>query len=350
MLFLAIDTTGFSASIAVVKDGHEVLFNKIGSGFVPNKNWGGEFPYILPLRHQRFLMNNLDKIFKRSGVNWMNIDVIAVSANSGIYNCILVGLAVAETLAHCYKKPLLKVDHILAHIYSTWLEKDPRSFQFPILVFSASAIHSDFSLLINYKKCEVIYGTVPEQIRERVKEFIGIGKVFYKIGKRLGVITPSDEGVSKLIKVASQGNPHKFNFIKYYHGPLLDLDFSDFMESIDSFVKKEEQKSSNLSAKFIRDMAASFQESITEILAFKIIKLAEIKKAKEIHVVGGISMNKCLENKLKEKIRKEKLPFRLRYPVKKEYRLDNAAMIGALAYYQQKYKIKFKNFKPSITR
>ncbi|GAG90205.1 unnamed protein product, partial [marine sediment metagenome] len=96
MLILAIDTTGFSASIALVKDGKKVFFNKIDSGFIPGKNWW-DFPYLLPSCHQKFLIRNL------KGIKWEDIDAIAVSTNSGIYNCILVGLSVAETLAYCYK-------------------------------------------------------------------------------------------------------------------------------------------------------------------------------------------------------------------------------------------------------
>lgn len=348
MLILAIDTTGFSTSVALVKDGKKVFFNKISSGFIPDKNWW-DFPYFLPSCHQRLLIGNLKRIFPKTGIGWKDVDAIAVSANSGIYNCILVGLSAAETLAYCHKKPLIKVDHILAHIYSTWLERNPNGFQFPILVFSASGSHSNFSLLENIKKCEIIYDMVPKQNKGGIKTFIGIGKVFYQIGRRLGVITPVDSGVNKLTKVAFQGNPYKFNFVKYYHRSLLDLNFSNFMKLVDNFIKKEEKKLTKLSAKFIRDISASFQESITKILVDKIIKLAKIKKAKEIHIVGGISENKYLKKKLKEKIRKEKLLFVLRYPVKKEYRLDNAAMIGVLGYYQQKYNIKFINFRPQIT-
>jgi len=332
MLILAVDTTGFNSSMALVKDGRKVLFNKISSGFIPNKYWQ-DFPYLLPEHHQKFLIKNIKDI------KWGNVDAIAVSANSGIYTCILVGLSITKILAHCYKKPLIEVDHILAHLYSTWLEKDPNDFQFPILVFSASGSHSDFSLLKNKKECEIIYDTVPKQDKGEIKVFLGIGKIFYQMGKRLGIITSADSDIKKLTKAASQGNPYKFNFIKYYKKPLLDLNFSDFMNSIDKFINKGS----------VNDIAASFQESINEILSDKIIKLAKIKKAKEIHIVGGISENKHLEKKLKERIKKEKLPFILRYPVKQEYRLDNAAMIGCLAYYKQKYKIKFINFSPKIT-
>jgi len=343
MHILAIDTTGFSASVALVKDGKEVLFNKIKSGYIPKKNWE-EYSYLLPGHHQDFLLKNLKEI------NWEEIDAIAVSANSGIYTCILTGVSIAKALSFCCKKPLIEVDHILAHLYSSWLERNPKDFQFPILVFSASGSHSDFSLLRSKKHCEIIHSDVPRQKNGNVKIFVGVGKIFDKLGRRLGVITSSNLGVRKLMHASSKGNPSKYDFTKYYKGALLDLDFLDFMNRVDKFLKKEERNFKKGSQSFINNVAASFQESITEILAKKILEIASLKKAREIHIAGGISENKYLKKKLKEKIKKEKLPFVLRYPVKKEYRLDNAAMIGALAYYQEKYKIKFKNFKPNITK
>ena len=90
--------------------------------------------------------------------------------------------------------------------------------------------------------------------------------------------------------------------------------------------------------------------STTEILSDKILKLAQMKKVGEIHLAGGISENKYLEKKLANKIKQDGSNFVLREPVKKQYRLDNVAMIGALAYFQKKYQIKFKNFEPNVTR
>ncbi len=339
MLILSIDTTGFSASIALVKNGNQVVFNKNSSGFIPGKNWW-DFPYLLPQFHQEFLLNNLKRI------NWKEIDAIAVSAKSGIFNCITVGTSIAQTLGKIYQKPVIEIDHLLAHFYSTWLERNPDSFNFPVLVFSASGSHSDFAIIRNKKRCEVIAGAVPKQNRGGVETFLGIGKVFYQFGKNLGLIEPDDSGVSKLIKSASKGDPNKFDFIKYYKGELLDLDFSDFINSIEEVIKKQKKKTPEL----LNNVSASFQESITEILSEKILKITQIKKAKEIHIAGGISVNKELEKKLKNKIEKEKLPFILRYPVKKQYRLDNAAMIGALAYYLKRYRIEFINFEPNVTK
>ena len=344
MLILAIDTTGFTASISLVKDGRKVLFLKNSSGFLPTKKWE-EFVYILPSHHQKFLLNNIEKTLKKYKIKWNNIDAISVSALSGIYTCILVGKAIVYTLGKVYKKPVIEVDHILAHNYSTWLEEKPEKFQFPILVFSASGSHSDFFLIRDISRSQSICHKVAVKDFGGVQTFIGIGKVFRFIGKSLGTTRPTDKTVSikRTIKAMDKGNPFKFDFTKYYRGK---LNFFDFLNSIDRFIKKQKK----LSPKIINDIAASFQESITEILAQKIFKLAQMKKVKEIHIAGGISENTYLESKLKKRIKEKKLSFVLRYPIKKEYRLDNAAMIGALAYYQEKYKIKFKNFKPNITK
>jgi len=338
MLILSIDTTGFSSSIALVKNGNEVVFNRISSGFVPGKNWW-DYPYLLPQFHQKFLLNNLKEI------NWKEIDAIAVSAKSGIFNCIVAGTSIAQTLGEIYQKPVIEIDHLLAHFYSTWLERNPNDFNFPVLIFSASGSHSDFALVRNKGRCEIIAGAVPKQDRGGVKTFLGIGKVFYQFGKNIGLIPSDDAGVSKLITATSKGNPNKFDFTKYYRGKLLDLDFSDFINSIEKEIKKKRK-----TPQLLNDMAASFQESITEILSDKIIKLAQKEQTNEIHIAGGISENKYLKNKLKDKIKEEKLPFVLRYPTKKQYRLDNAAMIGALAYYQKRYRIEFINFEPNVTK
>jgi len=352
MLILAIDTTGSTASISLVKDGRKVLFLKNSSGFLPTIKWE-DFVCILPDHHREFLLNNIEEQLKKYKVSWKQIDAIAVSALSGIYTAILTGKSITQTFAKIYNKPLIEVDHILAHNYSTWLEHDPKKLQFPILVFSASGSHSDFFLIKNIKSSESICSKVGIKDFGGVQTFIGIGKIFWFFSKSLGTFKPTDKKPSifmeRTLRAMSQGNPFKYDFIPYYKGELLDLNFSEFLEKVDQFIRQQKKKR-RLSPKNLNDIAASFQESITEILARKMFKLAQMKKAKEIHVAGGISENTYLEGKLKQKIKDEKLPFVLRYPTKKEYRLDNAAMIGALAYYQKKYKIKFKNFEPNITK
>ncbi len=230
MKILAIDTTGFSASLALVKNGREVLFNKISSGYIPNKNWK-DFPYLLPDHHSRFLIKNIKKI------NWKEIDAIAVSANSGIYTCILVGTSIAKTLSQVYQKPLIEVDHLLAHIYSNFIGRDLKDFKYPILVFSASGSHSDFALIKSKEECRIIYGVIPKEKKETVDIFIGLGKIFYQFGKELELITSQDQSISKLMKAASLGNPKRFDFTKYYEGELLDLNFLDFLNSIKGFLK-----------------------------------------------------------------------------------------------------------------
>ncbi len=350
MLILSIDTTGFTASFALVKDGIRVLLNKNSSGFIPFKRWD-EFPYLLPDCHRKFLLKNIELTLKKKDIKWKDIDAIAVSANSGIYSCILAGKTIAYTLAKIYNKPLIEVDHILAHNYSSWLATKPEKFSFPVLVFSASGSHSDFALLKNIKSFQSFSNEIEKANWGGVETFIGVGKIFRIAGKSLGLIKPQDKtpdvSIKRLIKAMDSGNSSFFDFTTFYKGKLFDLNFSSLLSVLDELLIKEKKKKGRLSKSFINNMAASFQESINNILSDKIIKLAKTKKVKEIHVCGGLSENKHLKKKLKKKIEGEIL---LRYPIKKEYRLDNAAMIGCLAFYQQKYNIKFKNFKPSITK
>lgn len=343
MNILAIDTAGFSSSIALVKDGKNVIFNKINSNYIPDKIWS-DYYRLLPIQHKKFLLKGLKKI------NWKNVDIMAVSFPSGINSCVEVGVSTAKYFSSRYGKSLIKVDHILAHIYSTWIDRKIENFNFPILVFSASGSHSDFALLKDKSNCQIIYGSVPQKSKGWVKIFIGVGKIFYQMAKQLNFNSASGLGIDKLMEAAARGDPFKYDFTKYYKGSLLNLDFLNFIELIDKFLEEKRRKLKNLPKNLVKDVAASFQESITTIIADKIIKIARIKKAKEIHMAGGISENKYLENKLKEILQREKLPIILRYPTKKEYRLDNAAMIGSLAYYQKRFKIKFKNFEPSVTR
>ncbi len=344
MRILAIDTTGFSAAISIVENGTEVLFNKTGSGYLPTKSWR-EFIQLLPKKHLEFLLKNINN----KNINLDKIDAIAVSSKSGIYNCVLVGLSFAKLLGKIYKKPVVEVDHILAHNYSSWIERKPEDFNFPILVFSASGSHSDFALIKNIKSFESLCGSVETKKIAGIKTFIGVGKIFRAVGKSLGVVKPSRDdvdGIKNAIKIMEQGDPCKYNFKKYYKGDLTDLNFFNFLKQIKLFIEVEKRKTGRISRSFARDVAASFQESLNEILSEKIVLLAKKKKAKEVHLVGGLSQNKDLYKKIKNKIRGEII---LRKPTKKEYRLDNAAMIGCLAYYQNKYKIKFKNFEPNIT-
>jgi len=349
MKILAIDTAGYSVSVAITEN-NQVLFNEVVSfpvSFPPNGNLDDVFNF-LPQLHQKSILNLIEEGLKKIKLDWDDIDAIAASAYSGIYHCVLVGLATASALSHFHKKPLIIADHISAHIYSCWIERSPREFLFPILVFSASGSHSGFSLITGLNECKILYDRVPKETVGNTETFIGIGKLFDKISRSLNIVS-SESDIKKFVKIASKGNSHKFDFISGYRGGLFDFDFSELILMIDKLKWKQERKS-KMNPKFIQDVAASFQESICAILTRKIFEVAEITKAKEIHINGGISNDEYLKKKLRKKIAKEKLDFVLRYPAKKEYRLDNAAMIGALAYYQQKYKIKFANFWPQVTR
>jgi N6-L-threonylcarbamoyladenine synthase len=349
MKILAIDTVGYGASVAITEN-NRVLFSKTASFPVSFPLSGGLDDVLndLPQLHQKSILNLVEDSFKKTKLDWEDIGAVAASAYSGIYHCVLAGLATASALSHFHRKSFLIADHLLAHAYSCWIERNSQEFRFPILVFSASGSHSGFYLITGLDECKVIYDRVPKETVGNTETFIGIGKLFDKIGRRLN-ITSSESDIKKVLVIMSKGNSHKYDFVSGYSGGLFDFDFSELMLMVDKLIWRQERES-KINPRFIGDIAASFQESLCEILSRKIIEIAGIIRVREVHICGGISNNDYLRKKLKRKIAKEKLSFNLCYPLKKEYGLDNAAMIGALAHYQQKYKIKFVNFKPQITR
>ena len=347
-LILSVDTTSLNTSCALTR-GLDVIAVKRRCEFFP-KAWNDHLDF-LPSQHQKFLISDIFYLLNRKKIDLSQIDLIAVSSKSGVRNCLLVGKTIAHAISVICRKPLFETDHILAHLYSCFIGRKYEDMKFPILVFSASGSHNEFALIENSKHCRILFDDIPplwEDNRDVLS--LGIGNIFSRIKNQLGMADRRPGfrmTMGTLMKMMSEGNPHKFDFKKFYQGEILDLNFFNFLKSVFSFYDKNVKNTKN--QKLIKDYAASIQESLTEILAEKILYLAKEHKAKEIHITGGISCNNYLENKLKNKIKQCRDEIILRYPLRMVYRLDNAAMIGVLAYLQKRYGIKFTNFKPNVT-
>ncbi len=417
MLILAIDTTGLFSSLSLVENGNKVLYLKRQSVAVPGKNWR-DFPYVLPQKHKKFILSEVGNCFKTCRISWQDIDAIAVSAGSGIYSCVVAGEAIASTWSEIFKKPLIRVDHILAHIYSTWLENDIERFNFPILVFSASGSHSDFSLIKSRSEMRILFNETPEEQDGVLTYFIGVGKYFYRMANML---LPEKEKADwkNIFPYINKGNHSKYDMTGYYYNAddlyketidkelhnitdaiykkaekmnmndfsnnktiatalsclysarerkdkargialkfsisneggqqgrslLFNFDFSDLMYGLEKIKQDLATDKGSLTNNDIADLSASFQHSVSELLINKILLLIKLFKVKEVHIAGGISANEYLEKRLRKKVK-----TKVRYPQKLNFKYDNAAMIGCLAYYQKFNRIKFKNFKPKITK
>lgn len=347
-LILSVDTTSLNTSCALTR-GLDVIAVKNRCEFLP-KTWNDHLDF-LPYQHQKFLIGDILRLLKRKKIDLSQIDMVSVSSKSGVKNCLLVGKTVAHAISTICAKPLFETDHILAHLYSCFMSRKYEDMKFPILVFSASGSHNEFALMENSNRCKILFDDAPPLWEDNGDVVsLGIGNIFSRIKNQLGMADRRPGfriTMGALMKMMSEGNPHKFDFKKFYQGEIMDLNFLNFLKSIFSFYDENVKNTKNQT--LIKDYAASVQESLTEILAEKILYLAKEHKAKEIHVTGGISCNNYFEEKLKKKIKQSGSGIVLRYPLKMVYRLDNAAMIGALTHLQKRYKIKFIDYKPNIT-
>jgi N6-L-threonylcarbamoyladenine synthase len=352
MTILGIDTTGFSTAFSVVKDGKEVLFNFVNPGYKLNKEWN-EVVKVLPELHFDFLMKNFEKILEKNNLSWKDIDAIAVSGGSGIESCITMGKCFAKTYSEKNNnKKIIEVDHVLAHMYSTWIEKDYEKFKFPILTFSSSGSHNSIGIISDKKYFKNLILKDIYDLNDGTKFHLGIGKYFYRLYSLLG-LEEEENGWQKFFKLMEEGNPKKYDSlnlkVKRHYGFKDNVfDFSDLMHGLNNFIE-EKKKNNELTEEIKKDIAASFQEIISEIIAEFLLFLTRFNGIKEVHLSGGLSMNKCVVNRVKRKIGEEFPKVKILIP-KKEYRLDNAAMIASLAYFMEKNKIDFKNFKPIVTK
>ena len=329
MKILGIDTILHDACVAVVKDGHKVLSNEIKHTVMSS-----DFLLNLSILHLEELGPLIKTAIKKAECQMKDISLIAVNNFGSLFSNVIIGVSTANVLACLYDIPLIDVHHQEGHFFSNWLERNQKEFQFPIVVLSSSGGHSSIVLILNnhlkFKELLRIEGM--EEKRKNRPNFRGIGALYGFVANNLGLGGPIDSGVL-ISKAAKKGNLNRFDFSNCRHSSKIpNLDFTNLEQSVAKVINKEKRKSRILSPGFISDLTASFEKAISQMIIDDLINLAKKHKAKEIHLVGGISANNNLRNRLHQRAKLN--GFIVRWPKKKEYSTDNAAMIASLGYWR----------------
>lgn len=333
MKILGIDTI-FHDVCAAVMENDKVLSNeKISTSISSTSKLLLNFTSV----HVKEIGEVLDQALKKANVSLDDISLIAVNNSGSLLSNVLVGLITANTLAYTKNIPIVDVGHQEAHIFSNWIERNADDFDFPILVFSASGGHSLYALIssnsFNFSILSEVKGI--KGYSKSQAEFAGIGFLFSRVVIELGLIKSPGRlnGDGNFIaQLAAKGNAQRFNLLLKQKKVNSDcqFNFNELMNKVSWVIKKEKIKIKILSDEFIFDLAASFEDALSEIIANNTLLLAEECKVKEIHLVGGVSANETIRNKFVEKA---SLPeFKVRYPQRKAYCTDNAAMIANLGY------------------
>ncbi len=328
MKVLGIDTILHDVCIAVLEN-DRVLSNEIKHKSIPLVK---DSLLTLTIDHTKEIGQVLEKALKKAGVSINDISLIAVNNSGSLLSNVMIGLITANTLSQIGDIPLIGVNHQEAHVFSNWIERKQDQFNFPILVFSASGGHSLTALIakdnFNFKILSEIKGI--KQDSKTGPSFIGLGSLFSEIVCHLGLKNAKEriKGDGQFISdLAKKGNNQKFNFHFQNRVRKQDIGFIDLKNKVLEVIK---QRNGKLSSKFIFDLAASFENSLAEIIVDYLCFLAKKHKTKEIHLVGGVSANRVIRKKLIQKTK----PLNLvgRYPKKKKYCTDNAVMTANLGY------------------
>lgn len=313
-LILGIESSCDETAAAVVKNGREVLSNVINSQIDIHKRYGGVVPEIASRCHIEAVNAVVDEAMEKAGVTFDDIDAIAVTYGPGLVGALLVGVSTAKAMAYATKKPLVNVHHIKGHICANYVAHTDLEPPFVCLV--ASGGHSHIVYAKDFLDYEIMGMTRDD----------AAGEAFDKIARVLGLGYP---GGPKIDALAKEGNPDAVEFprVKMAENSL-DFSFSGVKTAVINHVHKLEQKGEEFNK---ADIAASFQNAVTDVLVDHTIEAAQRKGVKTVVLAGGVASNSALREKMTE--RAEVKGIRVLYPTP-ILCTDNAVMIAAAGYYE----------------
>lgn len=315
MLVLGVESSCDETSVAIVRDGKEVLANIINSQIDIHEKFGGVVPEIASRHHVYQVSMVFEEAFRVSGIKPEEIDLVAVTKGPGLIGSLLVGVNAAKTFAMMYNKPLIGVHHLAGHIYANAIEHEMK---FPNVALLVSGGNTELIYMKEHFDFEIIGETLDD----------AVGEAYDKVARVVGLPYPGGPHVDRL---AHEGNDT-------YHLPRVYLDdksynfsFSGLKSAVINLNHNIEQRGQTVN---VNDLCASFQASVTEVLVNKTLMLAKEKNVKQIIVAGGVSANKGLKERF---MQNAVANVEVCIPSIK-YCTDNAAMIAVAGYYQyQKY-------------
>lgn len=306
---LSIETSCDETSIAIVKNGHEVVAMTILTQMYTHASFGGVVPEIASRMHTENITKVLEETMTKANMKIEDIDAIAVTQKPGLLGSLLVGIEFAKVLSYVYKKPLIAVNHLIGHIYANAINKE---LKFPLLALVVSGGHTELVIMKDDYNFEFLGGTLDD----------AIGEAYDKVARILNIPYPGGPGIEKK---ALEGKV-TYDFPR----PLLDnsynFSYSGLKSRIINIVHNEKQKNNPIRE---ADLAASFQYVAIEELARKTELALKNTGIKNIIVAGGVSANKYLRSELKKVAEKNHAELTVPDFI---YCTDNAAMIGAAAY------------------
>ena len=313
---LGIESSCDETAAAVVKNGREVLSNIISSQIVIHRKFGGVVPEIASRKHIENILPVIDEALRQANVKLEEIDAVAVTYGPGLVGALLVGVSAAKALAWANDKPLIGVNHLEGHVFANFL--NDKDLEPPFMALVVSGGHTALLKVTDYNSFELLGQTRDD----------AAGEAFDKVARAVGLGYP---GGPKVDKAAKEGNPHAMEFprAKVADSPY-DFSFSGLKSAVLNYINQAKMTGEEI---YVPDLVASFQNAVVDVLVSRAITAAKEYGYKKLAIAGGVASNSALRAAMKEACDKNGITFYHPSPI---FCTDNAAMIGAAAYYEYK--------------
>ena len=315
MKILGIETSCDETAAAIVESGTKILSNIVATSAGMHAKTGGVVPEQAARQQVVSILPVIDTAFKEANIHHGNIDLIAVTVGPGLVGSLLVGIETARTLSLLWKKPIIPVNHLVAHVYANWLSGEKP--KFPALALVVSGGHTDLVLMRGHGNLEWIGGTRDD----------AAGEAFDKCARLLGLPYPGGPSISS----EAFRHKNKNGTLKMFPRPMLadkgfDWSFSGLKTAV---LRVVEGPKSILSTP---QLAAEVQEAIVDVLVEKTLRAVKKFKPKSLLLAGGVAANSRLREKFEKEIENLELKIDFRFPPPRLC-TDNAAYIAGCAYF-----------------
>lgn len=312
VLILGIDTSCDDTSASVVEDGIRIISNIISSQTEIHKKYGGIVPELASRRHIEMIWPVVDEALKTAGVAFEDLSGIAVCHGPGLIGSLLIGCSFAKAVGYSRGIPLIAVNHLEGHMFSSFLEQPAPAFPFIALIVSGG--HTCLYRVDGF-------GQYRELGRTRDD---AAGEAYDKVSKLLGLGYPGGPFIERL---AVDGNPGSIDFPRAYLPETFDFSFSGLKTAVLNYVKEQRAKSREQS---VHDVAASFQAAVIDVLVRKTEWAIRKERIKSITLSGGVAANSELRRRMKKMADERDLSV---FIPSVSLCTDNAAMIAAAGYH-----------------
>ena len=275
---LAIESSCDETSMAIVKNGKEVISLVINTQMDIHALYGGVVPELASRMHTEAITLVLEETLKKASMKIEEIDAIAVSYAPGLTGSLIVGIEAAKTLALIYDKPLIAVNHLIGHIYANNIENDMK---FPLLALIVSGGHTELVIMEDDYKFKKLGETLDD----------AIGEAYDKVARVIGLKYPGGPNVERL---ALEGN-HSYNLPRPVMDDSYNFSYSGLKSAIINLTHNAKQKGEEINK---ADLARSFQDVAIDELVRKVDKAFRETNIKRLVVAGGVSANKYLKEQM----------------------------------------------------